>query len=130
MPNRDLKSNINFGQSLPPKALTASANGTGVDLQGFDGACCEVSFGTWTDGTHTPKLQESVDNSTFTDVAAGDQIGTFAAVSGAGGSNTVQRVGYIGSQHYIRTVMTVAGATTGALSASTIIRGYPAQGNL
>lgn len=105
--------------SLAPAARTATANGTGVDLANFASAAVVFSVGTITDGTHTPKIQESDDNSTFTDVAAADQIGTLAALA----SNTNQRAGYRGSKRYIRAVSTVAGATTGGVYAAVVIRG-------
>ncbi len=120
---RDMKTPFATSQSLAPAARTASANGTGVDLQGVEGARVDVNFGAWTDGTHTPKVQESDDNSTFTDAAAGDVLGTFTAVSSSAGQNAVQSVAYLGSKRYIRVVMTVAGATTGALSGATVIKG-------
>lgn len=120
---RDLKSLIEPVQSLAPAARTASANGSSANLQGFNSAVAVVSFGVVTDGTHTPKLQESSDNSTFTDVAAADLNGAFVA----GTSSSIQRVGYIGALQYVRVVMTIAGATTGAVSAAEIIEGHPAQ---
>jgi hypothetical protein len=123
---KDLKSIVDVAQSLVPAARNASANGTGVDLSGYHAATAEVSIGALTDGTHTPKLQESSDNSTFTDVVAADLIGSFVA----GTANTIQRVGYIGSLRYIRVVMTVAGATTGAVSAANVMRGFAQQNAL
>lgn len=127
---RDIKTVVDAAQSLTPAARTASANGTGANLQGYGSAMAIVAFGTITDGTHTPKLQESDDNSSFSDVAAADLNGSFSAgTSGAGGS-AVQRVGYIGAKQYIRVVMTVAGATTGALSSAEIVRGHAAQNPL
>jgi hypothetical protein len=120
---RDLYNRVDAAASLHPAARSASANGTGVDLQGYEACEVVVEFGAWTDGTHTPKIQESDDNTTFTDVAAADQLGSFTAVSSAAGQNAVQRVGYRGSKRYLRVVMTVAGATTGALSAAQVLRG-------
>lgn len=117
---RDLKSDIDVAQTLGPAARTASANGAGVDLRGYDSAAVVFHPGTITDGTHTPKLQESDDNATFTDVAAGDQSGTLAALA----SNTIQRVGYKGTKRYIRAVSTVAGATTGGVYSAEVMRGH------
>lgn len=117
---RDQKTVLDVQNSLAPAGnRTASANGSSVDLQGFDSATVVFHPGTITDGTHTPKVQESSDNSTFTDVAAADQVGTLAALA----SNTMQRVGYIGSKRYVRAVVTVAGATTGGMYTATVIRG-------
>lgn len=124
---RDLKNNVAEVQSLPPAARTADADGTAADLLGYGSAVAMVEYGAWTDGTHTPALEESIDNVTFTAVAAADLLGIFTACSGAGTDNAVQRVGYIGNSRYIRIALTVAGATTGALSSAVIVRGHPAS---
>jgi hypothetical protein len=116
---RDLKSNLDFVASFAPAARTASANGTAVDLAGFNASLILINAGTITDGTHTPKLQESDDNSTFTDVDSSDLLGSFAALT----SNSIQKVGYIGNKRYLRAVVTVSGATTGGVYAATIVRG-------
>ncbi len=122
---RDLLRNTAVSPSLAPATRTSSATGSAVDLRGFDAAVISVSFGAYTDGTHTPSLQHSVDGSTYTNVAASDLDGAFAAVSGSGGANSVQTVGYIGAQRYVRVVMTVSGATSGAVSSANIVAGYP-----
>lgn len=118
---RDLKSNLGPAQSLAPAARTATANGTGVDLRDFDGAMVMFDVGTITDGTHTPKIQESDDDSTYNDVAADDQLGTLVALA----SNTIQKISYIGNKRYVRAVSTVAGATTGGVYSATVVRGLP-----
>lgn len=121
---RDLVNNISDSTSLAPAARTATANGTGVDLQGFNSAEILFVVGTITDGTHTPKVQESDDNTTFTDVAAADQEGTLAALA----SSTNQAVGYKGNMRYLRAVSTVAGATTGGVYSAVVLRGNPNVG--
>ncbi len=123
---RDLYNNLYPGVSFDPAAKTASVTGSGVDLQFFEGADVMLQAGTITDGTHTPKLQESSDNTTFTDVAAGDLQGSFTALTtGAGnGGSAIQEVGYIGSKRYIRVFVTVASATTGGVYGASVIRGY------
>lgn len=117
---KDLDKSINSTISLAPAARSANTtvNGTGVDLAGFERTAVLFIVGTVTDGTHTPKLQESDDNSSFSDVAAGDQSGTLAALA----STTTQEVGYLGAKRYIRAVLTTAGATTGAVSCAQVIR--------
>lgn len=117
----DLKTKLEGITSLAPAARTATANGTGVDLANKDGAMVVFQVGTITDGTHTPKLQDSADNSTFADVAAADQVGTLAALA----SNVNQRVSYIGTKRYIRAVSTVSGATTGGVYSALVVRGAP-----
>lgn len=115
----DIKQTQDIQNSLAPAARTASANGSGVDLANFASATVAFVVGTITDGTHTPSVEESDDNTTFTAVAAADLIGSLAALA----SNTNQRVGYRGSKRYVRAVSTVAGATTGGVYAGVVIRG-------
>lgn len=111
---RDLAHNLSEFVSLAPIAKTATTSGTtAIDTAGFNGCAVLVIPGVVTDGTHTPKLQES-DTTTsgdFTDVAAANLVGSFAAIA----SGTLQEVGYIGSKRYLRAVVTVSGATTGAI---------------
>lgn len=116
----DMHRELSPATSLAPAARTATANGTGVDLQFAEAAEIEFISGTITDGTHTPKVQESDDNATFTDVPAADQIGTLTALT----SNAIQRVAYIGTKRYIRAVSTVTGATAGGVYAAVVQRGH------
>ncbi len=123
---RDLLRRTLVTASLAPAVRTnGTATGTAVDLRGYDSAILTVQFGTWTDGTHTPSVQHSVDGTTYTAAAASDLDGSFAAVNSAAGNGTVQSVGYIGAQRYVRVVMTTSGATSGALSAAYVISGSP-----
>lgn len=116
---RDLKSRMGAAASVAPAARTATVNGTGVDLANTDAALVIIQAGTITDGTHTPKLQESADNAAWNDVAATDQIGALAAIT----ANSVQRASYIGTKRYLRVVVTVAGATTGGLYSAVVLTG-------
>jgi hypothetical protein len=127
---KDLKSIVDVAQSIAPVAATSTKTGSGIDLSGYHAATAEVSFGVATDGTHTPKLQESDDNSTFADVVAADLLGSFSAVTSGAGGSAVQRVGYIGAKRYVRVVVTVAGATTGALVGANVMRGFAQQNAL
>ncbi len=119
---QDLYNEISIAQSLGPAARTASANGTGVDLQGFDAAVVVVETGTITDGTHTIAIEESSDNVTFTAVAGADLQGAVPAI-GAVNDNVVYEIGYLGTKRYIRATVTVAGATTGGVYAAHVVRG-------
>lgn len=85
-----------------------------------------LETGAWTDGTFTPKLQESSDDSTYTDVAAANQLGTFTAISSSAGQNSIQRVAYVGTKRYVKCVVTVTGSpATGMVMGITGIGGYP-----
>lgn len=125
---RDLLRNQFTSQSLVPAARTSTATGSTIDLRGFDGAVIAVSFGAYTDGTHTPSINELMDGVTWVAAASTDLEGSFTAVSSSAGANTVQQVGYIGNYRFVQVVMTVSGATTGAVSAAHVIAGYPHSG--
>ena len=118
---RDMKNNFDAVNSIDPDDYTADVNGAGIDLRAFDGSAVVFSVGTVTDGTHTPKIQESDDNSNWNDVNASDQEGSLVDLA----SDTNQRVGYKGSKRYVRSVLTIAGATTGAQVAALVVRGIP-----
>jgi hypothetical protein len=124
---RDLMNNVKLTASLSPAARAASGTGTAVDLQGYGAAMAVVQFGTWTDGTHTPVLQHSADGTSYTPCDTNSLSGSFTAVSGTAGANTVQKVGYTGSYRYVRGVMTIAGGTSGALSAFGVVTGVATQ---
>ncbi|MES1248042.1 MAG: hypothetical protein ABUS54_10255 [Actinomycetota bacterium] len=116
------KSYISPAVSLTPTGnRNATANGTSVDLTAYDECIVVITSDTITDGTHTPKLQDSADNSTWNDVAAGNLDGTFAAIT----ASSVQTVGYKGTNRYVRVVVTVSGATTGGKYAAEVVRMLP-----
>ena len=118
----DLYNNLsNAATSLAPAARTASANGTGVDLAGYEGALIQAVVGTITDGTHTLAVEESNDGTTFTSVAVTNLQGSFAALA----SGVNQKVGYLGTKRYIRVNATVTGATAGGVYAVVVVRGNP-----
>ena len=116
----DGQSGITVGNSIQPGAYAATVFGATANVGEYDAATAYFIPGTWTDGTHTPKLQESPDGSTWTDLLSSEQIGSFTAVS-SNATAVDQKVGYVGSQPYLRCVVTVAGATTGAKYAMPII---------
>jgi hypothetical protein len=121
----DIKNSLDAVPSLAPAARTATANGTGVDLANFDAAMVLVHAGTWTDGTHTFKLQDSPDNATWTDVAASFLDGAAPVVSSAPTASKVYALGYHGIRRYLRVVVTVTGApATGAVYGATVVRGH------
>ena len=124
---RDIRSKATLAASINPATYNSAQTGTGVDLSGYDAAMAIVQVGAITDGTHTPKLQESVDNVTFTDVAATDIVlGKSGNALAAASANAVQCVGYIGAQRYIRVYVTSSGAT-GAVYGAMISLGKPNQ---
>lgn len=125
MTTRDLVHMIEPAASLDPAVrATGTHNGTGVDMQGYNSACMVVQFGAYTNGTHTPSLEHSDDNSSFSAVSAAELDGAFTAINSSGAVGTVQKVGYRGSKRYLRAVMVVASGATGAASSATIARAH------
>lgn len=131
---QDLSNNINPAVSILNAVKTAAGNGTGVDLQGYERATVLVDVGAEGDTLSASlyfevSLEESDDNSTFTDVAqAGITDGTIAAggiflkLDGTANGNPdtaggVFRVEYVGNSRYIRVVL----AKTGTHSSGTPI---------
>lgn len=117
--------NLTLTRSINIAAKTnGTSNGTGVDAAGYDSVTVTFEVGTRTDGTHVAKIQDSADNSSFADVAAADQVGTFAADVT---SNVSQTVAYIGGKRYVRAVLTTSGATTGAIVGASVVLGHKMQ---
>src|SRR5437879_2885230 len=106
----DLYNRIGVVPDLNPSARTASTNSTGIDRTAYggnsDALVGVLVAGAWTDGTHAWKLQDSPDNSVWTDVTAPFLQGAFTSIAGAGQQNALQKVGYIGTQRYVRAVST------------------------
>jgi len=124
---RDLKSNIKPVQSLVPATRNAAANGSGVDLAGFNAA--SVVFSSGAIGGAAPsftfEVQESDDNTTFTAVADRDIRGVEPVVTAA---NQVSQVAYLGYKRYIRAVVkTVAGTSPTLDCAAHVVLGHPAN---
>jgi hypothetical protein len=103
---RDLKNNLSITSLLDPVAKTTTFNSASVDMQDFRSLVFLLHVGVLTDGTFTPKLEESDDDSTFTDVAAADVEGTLAAAA----DGVSQYVGYKGVKRYARLTVTVTGS--------------------
>lgn len=119
MANRDFVNSIDVASTILPAAdRTVDVTGSTVDLRGADSAAAIVHYGVITDGGFTAKLQESADDSTWTDVAAADQVGSFTEALAAS-DETTQSVSYIGSERYLRVFIeeTTAGTTGGEFSA-------------
>ena len=138
----DLSNSISPAVSLAAAVRTAAANGTGVDLQGYESATVLVDVGAEGDTLSGSvyfevSLEESDDNSTFTDVAqAGIVDGTIAAggiflkLDGTAGgdpdtSGGIFRVGYVGGKRYIRVVLAKTGShSNGTPIGAMVIKGH------
>lgn len=135
---RDLKNNIGVEQSLAPAVRTADANGTGIDLQGFESATLIIDMGAegiTLSGSNKIEieLQDSDDNSTFAAVtdsnsvigATPDSNGKVATFDDNAECPSVAAVGYTGGKRYIRAVANFSGTHgTGTPIAVSVIKGH------
>ncbi|MCG3197091.1 MAG: hypothetical protein GHCLOJNM_01575 [bacterium] len=125
---RDQKNRLSAKNSLNSAVYTTgTSNGTGVDLAGYDAATVVISAGAYTNGTHTIHLEDSADNSSYTDVAAGYLIGSAVVLDGTPDQNKAYTIGYIGSKRYLRVASVIGSGATGAHYSATVIRGLPAS---
>jgi hypothetical protein len=115
MPSRDVRLELDPKVSLTPDQYTATGNGTGIDLQGAEAALIVIPTGPFggTGPTASYKVQESDDNSTFTDVADTDLIGVTGNTSGVAlAASAVQKVSYIGNKRYVRVALSAVAGTS------------------
>ena len=119
---RDMNSNLGAITSLAPAVRTADADGAGVDLLGCDSATIIVNVGAVTgtvNATSAVVLEESDDNSVFTDVADADILGTEPTSYAAA---TAYQFGYIGSKRYVRATH-VKGGENNATTSAVVVKG-------
>lgn len=123
---KDIQSGLAATVAVVPQVVAATNTSSAIDLQGYAAALLVITTGAIvSSGDYTAKLQES-DTTTggdFTDVEADDLLNTFSASLA---ENSVERIGYVGSKRYLRTVITKNGGTSIAASA-VVMLGHPAD---
>jgi hypothetical protein len=103
----DVQNEALLGASVYPATVNDTNNGLSIDLLDADGPCFAVQvIGTVGGGTPslTGKIQESADNSVWTDVPGT----TFTAVTT---SNNVQSITFERTKRYLRHFRTVSGSS-------------------
>ncbi|CCB65387.1 hypothetical protein [Hyphomicrobium sp. MC1] len=121
MPNKDTYHESAVAASLAPQVFTATTNGSGISVLGFKSALLIVNTGAIAgDGDFTASVQESDDDSAYTDVAATDLLGTLPETLDGSAS---YRVGYIGKRKFARAVITKNSGTSIAANASFVLQG-------
>jgi hypothetical protein len=135
---QDLSNNIELGNSIINGVKTAAANGTGIDLQGFEEATAVVSVGAEGDVLSGSvyfevSLEHSDDDSTYTDCVQADIVnGTIAAggiwlkLDGSTGGDPDTaggqwQVGYVGGKRYVRLVLAKTGTHTNGTPISGLV---------
>ena len=95
--------------SLAAGTYVASGNGAGIDLQGYQGVL-KIVLDSGAGGGTTPtldvKIQDSTDNSSFTDV-----VNKAFAQVGAGASLQSLGIDTRGVKRYIRAALTITGTS-------------------
>jgi len=139
---QDLKQNTKIVKSVTAQTLTAAANGTAADLQGFNSAFISVSVGASGDTLSASvkwdyKIEHSDDNSTFTAVTSNTEVtggtvdssGIFTTVDDGAEDDAVYGIGYVGGKRYVRVAVAKTGThTNGTPTAAVIIVGHPLHG--
>lgn len=121
---KDMVNSIGVVEAIAPAAYTATFNGTSVDLNGFNGVLFAINTGVVTDGTYDITIEESDDNAAWNAVDSKEVIGANPAITDSD-DNATYKIGYVGIKQYVRLVVTVAGATTGALLSAAAVKGFP-----
>lgn len=122
----DMHSNIKAAALIAPAVHSATVTPTGeIDTQGFGSLEFVIATGAIVgDGDFTAAVQESDLDSpeTWTAVKPEYLLGSLPASLEA---NTVYRIGYVGSERYVRVVLTKNGGTS--IAASVVaVQGDPA----
>lgn len=118
---RDMISGLDLLQAFPPKA--AVTDGTAqvsniVDLKGYDSAMLALTTGTLTDAdaVWSVLIEDSADGSTFAAVDDKYLNGTELLAGFAfGDDNECRKIGYTGSNRYLRATIDDTTANTGDL---------------
>ncbi len=116
---KDLYHNVSVTHLLDPQVATTAKTSAGLDLQGFASANVLFVIGaagdTLSGGIYwTLKLQESDDNSSYSDVLASDLLNGSATVviNSLSLDQATYSFGYIGSKRYLKGVATPTGTHT------------------
>ncbi len=116
---RDLYHNVLVSQHLNPVTSLITKTSTAVDLQGYNGASVVFAIGQSGDTLSgsvywTLKLQHSDDDSTYTDLAAGDlnSSSLTVLVNATTLDKTAYVFGYQGAKRYLKAVATPTGTHT------------------
>lgn len=112
--SRDQKNRTTFSRAFNTAAITTNTttNGTGINVSDKSSITFIFTLAGYTDGTYTPNIQESDDDTTYTDIAAGNLIGTEAAAALT--TNGISSIGCHTFQKWVRAQILSTGTTTGA----------------
>ena len=104
---QDVANQVILGVGAPPQTATSTVTGTGGDMLAGDGRCFaiqQVGTASGTGQTLDGKIQESSDNTSWSDIAGA----TFTTVTAA---NNYQAITFDRTKRYLRYVGTIGGAS-------------------
>jgi hypothetical protein len=126
-------------QPIDPAVVAADVDGSSVDLQGYESVTFIASVGETTTTLNSTnnielEVEESADDSSFTDVddddligeVAGTNDGCFGVIDAAADDDASFRCQYVGDKRYVRPVINVIGtvATGPPIGVVAIKHGY------
>lgn len=119
---RDIEKNVRHDQVVDPVVFTADADGASIDMKDYSHCAFYALVGesgdTLSGSVYVElEVEESADDSSFTDVAdadltnyvAGNNDGTFAKVDAAAEDDAVYMTQYRGAARYVRPVVNITG---------------------
>jgi len=127
---RDMMNGLDLKRAISPQAARTDNTAivsTVADLLGYDGAMLAINIGANTDAdvTFVVLIEDSANNSDYTAVADAYLTGTEAlAAFTFGDDNELRKIGYTGTQRYLRATITPAdnGAGNIFVSAEWVLR--------
>lgn len=129
---RDIANHVHTARALSP-VVAATSNTALVsqklDMLGYDGAMLAIMVGANTDAdaTFTVLIEDSPDNSSFTAVDDAYLTGTEVLASFQfDDDNETRKIGYVGTQRYLRATITPANNDSGNIYVAAVwILGFP-----
>lgn len=122
---RDMKSRSSITVSKAPATIgtATTTSGDGVDISGAVAVNVIFGIGTRTDGTFTPNVQFSDDNSDWTSADASEMIGSETAITATAG---VTVVGVKGNnlKKYVRGQFVSTSVTSGATGCYILVQEF------
>ena len=125
---KDIEANLRHDQVIDPVTLTADADSSSIDMKDYRHCAFYALVGesgdTLSGSVYVElELEESADDSTFTDVADahitnavdGTNDGTFAKIDAAAEDDAVFMTQYSGPARYVRAVVNVTGTHTNGI---------------
>lgn len=127
MASKDLHNSVKVVAGIDPIVGNNTTEGTGLTIDTLGYESCDMVFHFGVSGDTLSgsvkmqaSLEDSPDNSTWTAVAAAGLQGSLSLIDAAAEDEVVQSVGYIGTQRYVRHLITFTGTHTNGCPISAV----------